>query len=100
MKTVCADPEAVPRGGGALLARRRGVVWPRAARGEGVMIHQQLRIPEDLARVLRIAAAARGQSVHAYMLAAIRASILRDGARDQSVAAALDRIAAGEGGVR
>lgn len=42
------------------------------------MLRTELRLPDDLAAVLRIAAAARRQSQHAYVLAAIRAAILRD----------------------
>lgn len=49
------------------------------------------RIPADLSRVARVAAASRGQSLHAYILAALRAAVLRqahDG--DAAVRGAMD----------
>jgi len=51
-----------------------------------------LRLPEDLHRLVRMAAAMRGQSDHAWMLAAIRGTILYEAKtkRGAPLAAALD----------
>lgn len=53
-----------------------------------------LRIPDDLHALIRVAAATRGQTVHAWLLAAVRSSTLRQGAQDPTLATALDRAAA------
>ena len=54
-----------------------------------------LRLPEDLHQLVRLAAASRGQSDHAWMLAALRGAILHQArARGQAgaaLAAALNR---------
>lgn len=55
------------------------------------MLALTLRVPDELHAVARMAAAAQRQSLHAYILAALRAAVLRDGARDTSVAAAIER---------
>lgn len=54
-----------------------------------------LRLPADLHDLLRLAAATRRQSMQAYMLAAIRAQMLRDAGtqRGAPLAAALERRA-------
>lgn len=51
-----------------------------------------LRLPDDLHHVARIAAATRGQSLQAWLLAAVRAQCLRDATskRGAPVATALD----------
>jgi len=51
-----------------------------------------LRLPPDLHDVARVAAASKRQSLTAYLLAQIRAGVLRDGLEDRAVAAALDRV--------
>lgn len=53
----------------------------------------QLRIPDDLWRLIRIAAAATGQSANAWMLGAAREKLLRTGAGNPrgAVAAELNR---------
>jgi uncharacterized protein (DUF1778 family) len=62
-----------------------------------------LRPPEDLHQVARIAAAAAGQSVSAWILGAMRAQALRAAEQDKRgpVAAELERqTTAGKGGQR
>lgn len=56
------------------------------------IIPYQVRIPRDLYAVARIAAAAEGRSVNAWMVQAIRSAVLRQAQRqkDGPVAAALD----------
>lgn len=56
-----------------------------------------LRLPPDLHDVARVAAASQRVSLSAYLLAAIRAAVLRDGLEDRAVAAVLDRIASTPG---
>ena len=58
-----------------------------------------LRLPEDLHRLVRIAAGARGQSDHAWVLAAVREAILRQARRKHGrpLAEALDGQAPGRG---
>jgi predicted HicB family RNase H-like nuclease len=49
-----------------------------------------LRLPPDLARVARIAAAARGLSLNAWLLEAARGHALHAAQRDASVRAAME----------
>ncbi len=58
-----------------------------------------LRLPDDLHRLARIAAAARGQSLNAWALVALRAAILRQATRKDgaALAAELGRLAATPG---
>lgn len=48
-----------------------------------------LRLPQPLHRLVRIAAASRGLSAHAWMLGALRGGVLRAGRRRGPVRAAL-----------
>lgn len=51
-----------------------------------------LRLPPDLAPIVRVAAASRGQSVHAWVLQAIRQAILDQSQMgDRAVIAARER---------
>lgn len=52
-----------------------------------------LRLPEDLARWVSIAAASKRQSAHAWMLDALQGAVLRQATRDAALAGVLDGAA-------
>ena len=61
------------------------------------MPHLNVNLPPDVHEVARVAASSRGESLQLFILGSIRERLLRMGATDTIVAAALDRAAGREG---